>query len=275
MPLKDILVHVDSGSHCAARLDAAMALAAAHDAHLTGLYVRSEPPVPPFVRSQLGPQVAALQSQFANEARAQAEALFENRLRPAGLAYEWRAVAGDLYEMVALSARYADITVLGQPDPDSDEDRPVPDHLVLDAGRPVLVIPTGGHVTGVFGRVLVAWNGSREATRAVNDALPILQRATRVMVLAINPGGGIDGHGEVPGADLSLHLARHGVTAEAHQVRADDMNVGEMLLSRCANEAADLLVMGAYGRSRVRELVLGGATRHVLECATLPVLMSH
>ena len=123
--------------------------------------------------------------------------------------------------------------------------------------------------------MLVAWNGSREATRAANDALPILQRADRVVVLAINPGGGIDGHGEVPGADLSLHLARHGVSAEAQQVQAEDMNVGEMLLSRCADEAADLLVMGAYGRSRVRELVLGGATRHVLEHATLPVLMSH
>lgn len=276
MPLKDILVHVDGGSHCAARLDAAIALAAAHDAHLTGLYVRSDPQVPPFVRSQFGPQVLALQNQYADEARAQAEALFKGRMCSAGVAYEWRAVAGDLYEMVALHARYADVTVLGQPDPQTDdEDHPLPDHLVMDVGRPVLVVPCTGLVASRFACVVVAWNGSREATRAVNDALPILQRAAKVVVLAVNPGGGIDGHGEVPGADLSLHLARHGVAVEAQQVQAEDMNVGQLLLSRCAAEAADLLVMGAYGRSRVRELVLGGATRHVLDHAALPVLMSH
>lgn len=275
MPLKDILVHVDGSRHCAVRLDLAAALAAAHDAHLTGLHVRSEQQVPQFVRSQFGPQVVALQNQFANEARAQAESLFEHRLRAAGVNHEWRAAEGDPYEVVALHARYADVTVLGQTDPEDDEDRALPDHLVLDAGRPVLVVPYAGRFSGAFNRVMVAWNGSREATRAVNDALPLLRKAKKVVVMAANPGGGIDGHGDVPGADLSLHLARHGVNAEAQQVQADDLNIGQILLSRCADEDVDLLVMGAYGRSRVRELVLGGATRHVLEHMTMPVLMSH
>jgi nucleotide-binding universal stress UspA family protein len=276
MPLKDILVHVDTGPHCAARLEAAIALAAAHDAHLTGLYLRNEPHVPPFVRAQFGPQVTALQNQYANEARAQAEAMFEARLRPSGLGYEWRATEGEAYDMLALNARYADLTVLGQPDPASDEEeRPLPDHLVLDAGRPVLVVPYAGVRPARFDKVVVAWNGSRESTRAVNDALPILRQARTVIVLAVDPVGGIDGHGEVPGADLSLHLARHGITAEAQQVAAEEMNVGEALLARCADQAADLLVMGAYGRSRVRELVLGGATQYVLGNMTQPVLMSH
>lgn len=275
MPLKDILVHVDNSKHCAARLDLAVAVAAAHDAHLTGLYVRSEPHMPQFVRSQFGPQVIALQHQFANEARAQAEALFESRLRGAPVRGEWRAVEGELYEVMALHARYADLTVLGQPDPEGDDERPLPDHLVLDAGRPILVVPYAGRFSGQIERVMVAWNGSRESTRAVNDALPLLQRARKVVVMAVNPGGGIDGHGDVPGADLSLHLARHGVNTEAQQVQADDLNAGQLLLSRCADEEIDLLVMGAYGRSRVRELVLGGITRHVLEHMTVPVLMSH
>lgn len=275
MPLKDILVHVDNSKHCAARLDLAIAVAAAHDAHLTGLYVRTEPHMPQFVRSQFGPQVIALQHQFANEARAQAEAQFESRLRGAPVRGEWRAAEGELYEVVALHARYADLTVLGQPDPEGDDERPLPDHLVLDAGRPILVVPYAGQFGGRFERVMVAWNGSRESTRAVNDALPLLQQARKVVVMAVNPGGGLDGHGDVPGADLSLHLARHGINAEAQQVQADDLNAGQLLLSRCADEEIDLLVMGAYGRSRVRELVLGGVTRHVLEHMTVPVLMSH
>lgn len=275
MPIKDVLVHIDAGPHCAARLDAAIALAARHGAHLTGLYFRTDQQIPPFVRSQFGPRVTALRDQFATEARNQANSLFESRLKSADVAYEWRETGGNPYEMAALHARYADLSVLGQPDPGSEEEGPVPDRLVLDAGRPVLVMPYAGLNTGRFERVVVAWNGSREATRAINDALPILRRAKWVVVLAVNPSGGINGHGEMPGADLSLHLARHGVVTQAQLSVADDINVGGVLLSRCAAEAADLLVMGAYGRSRMRELVLGGATRYVLEHMTLPVLMSH
>lgn len=275
MSLKDILVHVDLSKHCPARLDVAVALAAANGAHLTGLYVRTEQRVPQFVRSQFGPQVIALQNQFANEARAQAEALFDSRVRGASVNAEWRVAEGDLFEILALHTRYTDLAVVGQPDPDGDDNQPLPDHLVLDAGRPVLVVPHAGRFSGEFRCVMVAWNGSREATRAVNDALPILRRAAKVVVLAANPTRGIEGHGEVPGADLSLHLARHGINVEAQQVQAEDMNIGQLLLSRCADDNADLLVMGAYGRSRMRELVLGGATRYILDHMTVPVLMSH
>ena len=116
---------------------------------------------------------------------------------------------------------------------------------------------------------------SRKATRAVNDAMPLLETADSVTVLVINPIGGIDGHGEEPGADIALHLARHGVNATAEHMVAEDISVGDMLLSRCANAGADLLVMGAYGHSRMRELILGGATRNILQHMTVPVLMSH
>jgi nucleotide-binding universal stress UspA family protein len=280
MPLKDIMVIVDSSKSCANRLDVAIQLATEHDAHLTGLFVRTTPHVPQFVMSQLGPEVAAAQRQWADEASAEAKKLFEAKLGPSGLRYEWRSVDGMLIDQCTLHAKYTDLVVAGQFDNDGDmaegQDHLI-DHLVLDAGRPVLVVPHSGKFNAVAKQVMVAWNGTREATRAVSDAMPLLQSAAKVNVVAVNPRGGHgrDGHGAIPAADLCLHLARHGVKADAQTIESHDMDVGNTLLSRLTDESIDLLVMGAYGRSRLRELVLGGATRHILRHMTVPVLMSH
>jgi len=123
--------------------------------------------------------------------------------------------------------------------------------------------------------VLVAWDASREAARAVADAMPLLAAADAVIVLAVDPQPGPDGHGEIPGADIALHLARHGVKAQIERTVSAGVPIGELLLSRAADLGADMLVMGAYGHSRVRELLLGGATRSILASMTIPVLMSH
>jgi nucleotide-binding universal stress UspA family protein len=175
-----------------------------------------------------------------------------------------------------LHARYADLTVVGQGIDLKDAPHDLaflPEELALGVGRPVLVVPRYGTFETFGERVLIAWNGSREATRAVHDALPLLTRATKVTVLSIDPEP--DSGARVPSADITLHLARHGVSAEADSTVALDMAVGDMLLSRAADLGANLLVMGAYGHSRVREMVLGGATRHILQHMTVPVLMSH
>jgi nucleotide-binding universal stress UspA family protein len=251
MSFKDILVHVDKSSHCRDRLELAAAMAVEHGAHLTGLGVKTVPHVPQFVMSQLGPEVAEAQRKFAADAIKAEKELFESVAKAAGVTYEWRESEGDLIEAFCMHARYSDFVIAGQIDPRDDE---------MDG--------TGHHV-------MVAWNGSREATRAVNDAMPLLKMASKVEVIVVNPRGGSQGHGEVPGADICLHLARHGVKAEAHAVHAEDMDAGAMLLSRAADESVDMIVMGAYGRSRLRELVLGGATRHIVRHMTIPVLMSH
>lgn len=271
MAFKDILVHVDNGRQAAVRLGVAARLAQADGAHLVGLHVRWRPELPPVVAAQLAPDIAALQERFNETAAREARAAFDALAPVAGTSREWRDVAGELADTVILHARYADLTVIGQA-AEEDDNRPLADPLVLAVGRPVLVVPYAGGFDTVGERVLVAWNGSREATRAVHDALPLLSRARRVQVLVINAGAD---HGDLPGADLCLHLSRHGVTAVCEHLRADEMEVGEMLLSRAADEGADLLVMGAYGRSRLRELVLGGATRHILRHMTVPVLLSH
>ncbi|GEO81398.1 universal stress protein [Pararhodospirillum oryzae] len=278
MSFKDILVHIDKSGHCPARLDLAARLAADHGAHLTGLGLRIVPHVPRFILTQLGPEVAEAQRRLAEETARAERAAFEAVAARHALSHEWREAEGDVLEAFCLHARYTDCLVVGQDDPDDDAmdgEHGLTEHLVLDAGRPVLVVPYAGTFPTLGHTVLVAWNGSREASRAINDALPLLRRAQRVVVVVINPRGGRLGHGDIPGADISLHLARHGINSEAHSLHAEDMEVGAMLLSRATDLGADLMVMGAYGRSRLRELVLGGATRHILRHMTIPVLMSH
>jgi nucleotide-binding universal stress UspA family protein len=137
------------------------------------------------------------------------------------------------------------------------------------------VVPYIGAATPPGKRVIVAWNGGREAARAVNDALPLLVAADQVDVVCVNPGRGEEDDADLPGADLCLHLARHGVKAEAQELVASDIEAGDLLLSRAADSGADLIVMGAYGHARWREVVLGGVTRQLLNQMTVPVFMSH
>jgi nucleotide-binding universal stress UspA family protein len=225
-----------------------------------------------------GGRMAQLQEQYSEESAALALSLFQKAVGKNGVRNEWRDIPGDAIDIVTLHARHADLAVVGQVDIDGSDapgDRHLPDQLALDAGIPVLVIPSVGRYPEIGKRVLIAWNGSREARRAVGDAMPFLSAANAVKVLAINPKDGENGHGDIAGADICLHLARHDIKATCESIRAPDLGVGSMLLSRAADDGADLLVMGAYGRSRLSELVLGGATRHILQHMTLPVLFSH
>lgn len=278
MALKDLVVHVDHSRQSAARLDAAVGLAAAHDAHLIGLYVLTHPYIPGFVRAQIPEEYLRQQAEAAVATADQARAHFDDVVRRAGVRGEWRAVEGMIEPVLSLHSRYCDVCLVGQRDPEGDEvtaNPDMPDRLILGAGRPVLVVPRVGEYPVIGERIMIAWDASRLATRAVNDAIPFLDRARHVTVLAVNPHGGEEGHGEIPSADICLHLARHGIQCEAQYITADDVDVGSMLLSRAADRGIDLLVMGAYGHARWRELVMGGATRHILQHMTMPVLMSH
>ena len=188
---------------------------------------------------------------------------------------EWRAGSGDLASVIGTHARYADLAVMGQAAEDDEADDPeLPTVVATVTGRPVLIVPRAGRFGETGKRVLVCWNASREATRAITDAMPILQRADRVTVLAVNPSDEA-GHGAVPGADISHYLARHGVRAEANRTYADDIDVADAILSRASDLGCDLIVMGAYGHSRVREWIFGGVTRSIMRTMTRPVLISH
>jgi nucleotide-binding universal stress UspA family protein len=146
---------------------------------------------------------------------------------------------------------------------------------LLYCGGPVMIVPYMGPAATFGERVIVAWDASREAARAVNDALPLLKRAKQVGVVSVNPRPWPFAHGEEPGADIGLHLARHGVKVEVQRVEGRDIDTANAILSHVADRSADLLVMGGYGHSRLRELVLGGVTRTILTEMIVPVLMSH
>ena len=285
MALKDILVHLDTGSRSATRLAVAAGLARRHAAHLTALCIVELPNTEYFYGAAMsfagsGPEqmIERMRADAAAQC-ALVEAAFNDTLRHAELEGEWRLVEGPLPTTLALHARYSDLAVIGQPNP---YDANVEAHRhativtsLLSSGRPVLAVPFAGEFPTLGEHVLVAWNASREAARAINDAMPLLAQARKVTILAINPQRGIGTHGEVPAADIALHLARHGVRAEAAHTVANDISDGEALLSYAADLGADLIVAGAYGHSRAREMVFGGVTRTLIQEMTVPVLLSH
>ena len=277
MTLKDILVHIDSSPAVAGRLDYAIRLAETHDAHLAAIYVVAVAPIHQYAEADLGPELIEAHDRFMRESAEEAKRLFDERIARAGIAAEWRQVEGAVPEMVVLNARYADLAVVGQRIQgrlDAGAAPELPDHVVLDVGRPAIVVPYEGAPDTVGRRVLLAWNASRAAARATNDALPILQEADEVRIMVINPEKGIVGHGELPGADIATHLARHGVKGEVVEVTADRTTVGDELIAQCRSFNADMMVIGSYGSFRLRELVFGGTTRRILEKMPVPVFVS-
>lgn len=281
MPLKDLLVHLDASPQSAGRLDLAIGLARRHDAHLTALHVVDiGMPLIGMADGGGGAALAGLIDQMRNTALAEAgriEADFRERMRRESMQGEWRQVEGMVSELVTQNARYADLVIVGQDDPDAGTvgTSGLAGDILFGAGRPVLVVPYAGHFPIAGQRVLVGWNASREAARAVNDALPILALAETASVLSANPRRGMDGHGEEPGADIAVHLARHGAKVTVEHRIAPDVSDADLLLNHASDISADLIVVGAYGHSRLREFALGGVTRTLLKQMTVPVLMSH
>ena len=278
MSYKTIVVLIDRAWRVE-QLEVAFALAADMDAHLVGLYAVRTPGIPSFALAEAASVAVKLQElQRADRAAREdaARKAFEAAAKHSGHAkHEWRVTRADALMAVAQSARYADLIIAAQPQPKADEaGNPPESHstLALVAGRPVLHVPYVGRFAHLARRVMVAWSATRESARAVTDSLPLLRQAESVRVVVFNPGSE---HGEQPGADVALYLARHGVKVAVVQRKNTEVGIGELILSDAADDNADLIVMGAYGHSRIRELVLGGATRTVLESMTVPVLMSH
>jgi nucleotide-binding universal stress UspA family protein len=278
MSYRTIVVHADRASNTEARIALAAALAIREDAHLVGAAMTGMPRSMLAGRSYDGSGVyLADYLRRAEERVQQALEHFNSIAERLGVpSHEARSSNDDEYAGLCLQARYADLVVLGQV-PAMEKEEPdllpdLPDYVVLNCGRPVLLVPRSGRFATVGKRVLVAWNGSPQAARAVTAALPLLRSAEQVTLAVL--GSSSDILGESPGADIALYLARHGVNVEVLR-RPEPTDPGKAILSLAADFNVDLLVMGAYGHSRFRELMLGGATRTVLATTTLPVLMAH
>ncbi|MFO1128548.1 MAG: universal stress protein [Rhodospirillales bacterium] len=274
MSLKDLLVHVDASDQGRRRLDAAAALAARHGAHLIGLFVVPELHLSGYIVTQIPDEIEQMHRVAMRTQAEQAEAAFAETLSAAGIGGEWRRVKGVLAPTIALHARYVDLAVIGQHDQGEGSGEPT-DHLLLTIGRPSLVIPAEGAFPVIGERILVAWDASRLAARAINDALPLLRRAAKVIVLAVNSPRKGEDLGGLGIGDICQHLVRHGIDVEAQDVQGEDISVGGVLQSCAEEQDVDLIVTGAYGHARWREIVLGGVTRHLLTHMTVPVLMSH
>ena len=278
MGMKDLLVHVNMSKHCRTRLDIAARLAKSFEARLTGLYTGAMGDMPFFMMEEIVSKVEPTLRGWWLQTRDRAKADFDAASRAAGVAADWIEIEDEVAATVPYHARYADLTIVGQTDPEELLPRAeydIPESVALDSGRPVLVVPYAGSFPTLGRRVLVAWNGSAQSARAVNDALPLLRRAEKVTILTVNAQGARSRRNDRPGAQIAAHLAQHGVKAEPRELTAADVDTDQLILSQASDQGADLVVMGAYGHSRSSELVLGGATRAVFKCMTVPVLMSH
>lgn len=279
MTYKTILVHIDESRRAPDRIRIAAGIALAEEAHLVAAAVTG---VSKFIYQSgligegyidVGPY-----QQFLQDHAEQALAKFDQVIEHIGLvSLEKRVINDEAAVGVSLQARYCDLTVIGQTDPDEESptvSQDFPEQVVLHAGRPVLIIPYIGQFNQIGKNVLVAWNAGIEATRAIAGAIPLLKRADTVRVAVFNAAEETNVHGVESYTDIARYLERHGIKAEISQPLADT-DIGNALLSLAADVNSDLLVMGGYGHSRFREILLGGVTRTVLESMTIPVLMTH
>jgi nucleotide-binding universal stress UspA family protein len=279
MAYRTILVHVDESGRAMERVRIAADIARIHDAHLIGVAATGVPEsFYPVGVADPAASAAPIDLEFFRERANRALAQFDAEVQRLGVAsFERQLVDDEAGSGISLHARHCDLTVIGQTDP--NEASPVvpadfPEYVVMHSGRPVLIIPYAGQFGAIGKRVLVAWDASTAAARAVADAIPLLKQADAVDVVTFNPeqqaGVGI----ETPSADIASYLARHSIKAVVTRQKIN-IPAGEALLSLTSDFAADLLVMGGYGHSRFSEIWLGGVTRAILESMTVPVFMSH
>lgn len=278
--VRDILVPLQFTASDTAALDAAAALATAHDARVAVLAAVNYPAP---IASEWG-MAASMVSQadfdrVLESVRGAGEAARQH-LERAGAKCELRVVETLLNwpeEAAAMHARHADIAVLAGLDPVSANPRFTAafSALLLYTGRPVLVVPPMAKLAVPPQRVVLAWQPRREPSRAIHDALPLLARNAHVDVLVLDPDVGEFAHGQQPGADIAAHLARHGLEVDVVSLPREGRSTGQAIVDHAVQQRADLVVMGGYGHSRWRQQVLGGTTRTVLEKAAMPVLFAH
>jgi len=275
--IKDIVVSLSVAEGGGFAGDFAISVAAALKGHLTGIAFVYDPIIPAAAVGYLSPQVIeAQQRDSANAAQAALDRFFAAAAR-AGIsvdAVKLRASDADAGEQFGQIARRFDLAIVGQAEPGKDAaEVEIAEGALFESGRPVVMVPYIQKAPLKLDRVMVCWDGSRAAARAIADAMPLLARAGRVevVIVADDPGK----RHEIPGADMGRHLARHALEVNVTRLAAGDIDVADALLSHAADSGVDFIVMGGFGHSRLREFVLGGVTRSILRAMTAPVLMSH
>lgn len=277
MAWKTITTQISNPGRAKVLLSVAGRLAERFNTHLIGI---DATPTFSFAAPMMAPaDVEAIIAAEGQRVRDLKE-MFETAVANRPFVSEWRELRiedGDLPSAVLEHARASDLIVASQTDPDWELSGlfDFPERLMMEGGRPVLLVPYAGTYGEIGKRVTVAWSGKREGARAVFDALPLLKGAEVVTLLCVIGGGAEPEPGELPGTQIAAALSRHGVKVTVQKSVAEEIGVADDILSRLADNGSDLLVMGAYGYSRLREMVFGGVTRHILRHMTVPTLMSH
>lgn len=280
MSYKTILVSLNEVGRLSELVAAAVTLARETGAHVSGLYVVPAVQVYPSVGFEAAPQVFEGNRSFFKDNGARVKQAFEEAMQREALSHDFHQIDARtpvIADEVVAAGRVADLVILSATNPEeiTGVERDFVEQVVMALGRPVIVLPYKGKAAVSLGEVVIGWDGGREAARASFDALPLLKKAGKVRVVRIDPQKDPSLRGSVAGADLAEALSRHGVKAEAQGYPTDGQDEGQALM-RCAEDAgAGLIVMGAYGHSRLAEFIFGGATRFVLNRLVCPVLMSH
>ena len=274
--IKDILVNLSTQTDRDAACDYAISVAREFEAHLTGVafdYVAGIPGT--IFDGGVATVIAAYRAENRRVAQL-AKDKFENVAKEAGVLAEAHILTAGVAAAGATfgnTARNHDLSIVGQPRPDSEAmEELIVEGALFGSGRPVLVVPYIQRTGLKLDRVMVCWDGSRNVARAIADAMPILKRAGAIDVVTIQPQ---ERRSELPGASIARHLARHALKVELKQMVGTDIDVPNMVLSYACDSSTDLIVMGGYGHSRLREFVLGGVTRGMLENMTVPAFMAH
>ncbi|MEI7599059.1 MAG: universal stress protein [Aestuariivirga sp.] len=280
MSYKTILVSLNEVGRLAELVAATVTLARETGAHVSGRYVVPAVQVYPSVGFEAAPQVFEGNRSFFKDNGARVKQAFEAAMQREGLSHDFHQVDARtpvIADEVVSSGRVADLVIVSATNPEeiTGVERDFVEQTVMALGRPVIVLPYKGNATLSLNEVIIGWDGGREASRATFDALPLLKKAAKVRVVRIDPQKDPSLRGSVAGADLAEALARHGVKAEAQGYPTDGQDEGQALMRCAADSGAGLIVMGAYGHSRLAEFIFGGATRFVLNRLVCPVLMSH
>lgn len=279
MPFKTILVSLNDLERNTALLDSAARLARDHDAHLQGIYVI--PAIEIYATVGLAPMVLEERRELFKRAERAVRMSFETVLGDMGIRGTFEAVdsaSPDITNDVIDRARRSDITIISQPSEESSlsaSGRSFVERILLSTGRPTIVIPRTGKASMTADLAIVGWSGTREGARAAFDSIPLLKNTKKVRVVWVDPEKTHPYTRGAPEAELAMTLSRHGINAVFEPITTEGEEAGEVLLSAVADSGAELLVMGAYGRSRISEMILGGATRTVLSDMRCPVLFSH
>jgi nucleotide-binding universal stress UspA family protein len=274
--IKDIVVNLSGPGQTDFAVKYALSVARTLGAHLTGIAFLYDPVIPDGALGGVPVQLIEAQREENSKAAQSAVQRFEENARAAGVSVSSRTVeasVGGGATVFAKIARRFDLVVLGQSQREYGASEEVMIEAALfESGRPVMLVPYIQREGLALNRVLLCWDGSRTAARAIGDAMPLLERAKEVDVVIVAEERKEE---DMTGSHMAEHLARHGITATVKRLVKGDISIDSVVLSYAADTGADLIVMGGYGHSRFREFILGGMTRGILESMTVPVLMSH